>query len=294
MDHPVFTGSSAAIVTPFAADGPDLHELRRLLEFQISSGTAAITVCGTTGEASAMTRSERLRVVEAAVRFTDGRVPVIAGVGSNDTSRAVGFALDAKSAGADALLAVTPYYNKTTQDGLVAYYETLADAAAMPVIAYNVPSRTGMTIRPETYERISRHPYLAGTKEASGSVRLVGEILHRCRPGFTVWSGSDSDTVAFLAMGAKGVISVAANVVPRLMAEMTALARAGDFRAASEIQRRLLPLDEALFSEVNPIPVKEAVRLLGYGSGLPRPPLVPCPPDITRRLREELEALGAF
>ena len=294
MDHPVFTGSSAALVTPFAADGPDLSVLDKLIQLHLDSGTAAITVCGTTGEASTMTARERRAVMERAVDTVNGRIPVIAGAGSNDTKTAVESALDAQRAGADAVLAVTPYYNKTTQEGLIAHYMRMADRLEIPLILYNVPARTGMTIGIETYEALSRHPNIAGTKEASGNVRLVSEILARCRKGFTVWSGSDSDATAFLALGAQGVISVAANVVPLAMAELTSFALSGDYPSAAGIQRKLLTLDALLASEVNPIPVKAALELMGYDVGLPRLPLVPCSPGLRLRLYLALRELGAI
>lgn len=274
MKEPIFTGSSAAIITPFTSGAPDFAALARIIDYQIENGTSAITVCGTTGEASAMSAKERRDVIEFTVRRVKGRIPVIAGTGCNDTSRAYHYSMDALEAGANAILVVTPYYNKTTQKGLIAHYTYLADRVPLPMILYNVPSRTGMSISAETYEILSRHPNINGTKEASGSIPLLCDVLSRCKDYFYVWSGNDTDTVPFMSLGAKGVISVAANVIPSVMADMANFCLNGNFIAAADLQIRYSNLCSALFREVNPIPVKEALNLLGFRVGTPRLPLV--------------------
>lgn len=274
MKEPIFTGSSTAVITPFTSGAPDFAALSRLLDYQLENGTSAITVCGTTGEASAMSAKERKDVIAFTVRHVKGRVPVIAGTGCNDTFRAYHYSMDALEAGANAILVVTPYYNKTTQKGLIAHYTYLADRVPLPMILYNVPSRTGMTISADTYEVLSHHPNINGTKEASGSISLLCELLTRCGRNFHVWSGNDLDTVPFMSLGAKGVISVAANVIPSIMADMTKFCLIGNFTSAAELQLRYTNLINALFCEVNPIPVKEALNLCGFHAGAPRLPLV--------------------
>jgi len=291
MKNPVFTGSSAAIVTPFASGGPNYAALARLIDFQLENHTSALTVCGTTGESSAMSAKERKDVIEFTVRRVKGRIPVIAGTGCNDTTRAYQYSMDALEAGANAILVVTPYYNKTTQKGLVAHFTYLADRVPLPMILYNVPSRTGMSIAADTYEILSWHPNINGTKEASGSLSLLEDTLLRCKDRLHVWSGNDGDTVPFMSLGAKGVISVAANVVPAEMAELTSLCLHGNFESAAGIQLRLRSLELALFREVNPIPVKEALNLMGFSVGAPRLPLVPISSEAGKVLREELSRL---
>lgn len=236
MKLPIFTGSAVAIVTPFSKGGVDLTALERLLDFQLQNGTDAVVVCGTTGESSTMSYRERMRTIEFCVEYVAGRVPVIAGSGSNSTENAVILSRDAQRSGADALLVVTPYYNKATQAGLIRHYTTLADAVSCPVILYNVPSRTGVNIAPETCARLAEHRNILGIKEASGDLGAVQRIRRLCPPDFYIWSGNDDETVPICALGGKGVISVAANVVPAQMHRLVELCLQNDFAAAGELQ----------------------------------------------------------
>ena len=289
MKLPIFTGSGVAIVTPFSDGTVDLEAMGRLLDFQISSGTDAIIVCGTSGEASTMTYRERTQAVAFCVEHVEGRVPVIAGSGSNSTETSIALSRDAERAGADALLTVTPYYNKATQEGLVRHFTTLADAVSSPMILYNVPSRTGVSIAPETYARLSAHPNIHGVKEASGSLGAVQRTRALCPEDFYIWSGNDDETVPICALGGKGVISVAANLIPAQMHQLVSLCLANDFAAAGALQIQLKDLIDALFCEVNPIPVKTALNLMGWKVGTLRLPL--CEPSEAnlRRIRETLE-----
>ena len=292
MKQPVFTGSGAAIITPFTPETVDYPALRRLIDFQLLGKTDAIIVCGTTGEAATMSYVERMRAIETTVRHVDGRIPVIAGTGSNSTENAITLSKDAALAGVDALLVVTPYYNKATQEGLVRHYYAIADAVGLPIIVYHVPSRTGVAISPETYAELARHPNIVGAKEASGDLHLVQRVREICPEDFTLWSGNDEDTAAICLFGGKGVISVAANVVPREMHDLTAACLRGDFVAAGEMQLRLRRLMEALFCEVNPIPVKTALSRMGYCQEILRLPLCPLTPAHRLLLEETLEAYG--
>lgn len=292
MRSPLFTGSGVAIVTPFTADTVDLTALGRLLDFQLSHGTDAVIVCGTTGEAATMSYRERMRTIEFCVEHVDGRVPVIAGSGSNSTETALTLSRDAERAGADGLLVVTPYYNKASQTGLIRHFSAVADSVGVPVILYNVPSRTGVSIAAETYEKLSRHPRIVGVKEASGNFSLLQRTRRLCPEDFSIWSGNDEDTAAVCLLGGKGVISVAANVVP---AEMHALVDAclkNDFRKAGELQLKLHRLCELLFCEVNPIPVKTALAMMGYCSGTLRLPLCEMSPENRLALQEGLQTYG--
>lgn len=264
MKRPVFTGSGVAVITPFADGGVDFPALGRLLDFQLAGGTDAVIVCGTTGEAAAMGYEERMRTIEFTVRHVDGRVPVIAGTGSNNTENAIALSRDAVRAGADALLVVTPFYNKATQKGLVRHYTAVADAAEKPVILYHVPSRTGVRCTAETYAALARHPNIAGVKEASGDLALVQETRELCPEDFAIWSGNDDETAPIMLLGGKGVISVAANIVPGEVHQLTDACLKGDFVRAGRMQLKLRKLCEALFWEVNPIPVKTALALMGY------------------------------
>ena len=292
MKLPVFTGSGTAIITPFNRETVDLPALRRLLDFQISGSTDAIIVCGTTGEASTMTYHERMRVVETCVDHVNGRVPVIAGSGSNNTENAIALSRDAQRAGTDGLLVVTPYYNKATQEGLVRHYTAIADSVDVPLILYNVPSRTGVNILPETYARLAAHPNINGTKEAGGNLSALQQTRNLCPADFHIWSGNDDETVPICAMGGVGVISVAANIIPAQMHELVHLCLANDFAAAGNLQLKLKPLFDTLFCEVNPIPVKTALNLMGMGGGDLRLPL--CPPSAANleRIRSTLAQYG--
>ena len=261
MRHPIFTGSAVAIVTPFKDGGVDFETLGELLDFQLENGTDAVVVCGTTGEASAMTYQERSEAVAFCVRHVGGRVPVIAGSGSNSTENAVTLSREAERRGADALLVVTPYYNKATQAGLLRHYRTIADAVSLPIILYNVPSRTGVSVAPETYAALAEHPNIAGVKEASGNLGNIQRTRSLCPKDFTIWSGNDDETVPICALGGKGVISVAANILPAEMHRLTQLCLKNDFAAAGELQVHLKDFCDAMFCEVNPIPVKTALSL---------------------------------
>ena len=293
MKQPVFTGSCTALATPFtdsnAIDYPALH---RLLDFQLENGTDAVVVCGTTGEASAMSYVERMRVIETVVRHVDGRIPVIAGTGSNNTESAITLSRDAALAGVDALLVVTPFYNKATQKGLIRHYTAIADAAVKPVILYHVPSRTGVKCTAETYAALAKHPNIVGVKEAGGDLALVQKTRELCPEDFCIWSGNDDETAPMMLFGGKGVISVAANIVPREMHELTAACLNGDFIAAGRMQLRLRKLCEALFWEVNPIPVKTALAMMGYCQESFRLPMCEMQPENRDKLKGVLKEYG--
>ena len=288
MKQPVFTGSCTALITPFAADhAVDYPALAGLLDFQLENGTDALVVCGTTGEAAAMSYEERLRTIEAVVRHVDGRIPVIAGSGSNNTESAIALSRDAVLAGADALLVVTPFYNKATPKGLVRHYTAIADAAEKPVILYNVPSRTGVKCTAEVYAALAEHPNIVGVKEAGGDLALVQKTRELCPEDFSIWSGNDDETAPMMLFGGKGVISVAANVMPREMHELASACLSGDFVNAGKMQLSLRKLCEALFWEVNPIPVKTALAMMGRCQEVFRSPMCEMEPEN----REKLEGV---
>ena len=292
MKQPIFTGSGTAIVTPFTNDSVDYPALGRLLDFQLEGGADAIIVCGTTGEAVTMSYAERMRAIETVVRHVDGRVPVIAGTGSNSTENAITLSKDAVLAGVDGLLVVTPFYNKATQRGLIRHYTTVADAVTRPVILYHVPSRTGVRCTAETYAALAKHPNIAGVKEAGGDLALVQKTRELCPEDFYIWSGNDDETAPIMLFGGKGVISVAANVMPREMHELTAACLRGDFTAAGRMQLQLRKLCEALFWEVNPIPVKTALAMMGYCQEVFRSPMCEMEPENRERLRGVLAEYG--
>ncbi|MCI9120842.1 MAG: 4-hydroxy-tetrahydrodipicolinate synthase [Oscillibacter sp.] len=277
MKHPIFTGSATAIVTPFQDGGINYSVLGDLLDFQLENGADAIVVCGTTGEASTMTYQERTGTIEFCVRHVGGRVPVIAGSGSNSTENTITLSRDAERCGADGLLLVTPYYNKASQTGLIRHFHTAASAVSIPVILYNVPSRTGVSIAPETYAVLAEHPNITGVKEASGNLGNVQRTRALCPEDFTIWSGNDDDTVPICALGGKGVISVVSNILPAEMHRMAQLCLQNDFAAAGKLQVHLKEFCDAMFCDVNPIPVKTALSLLGWKVGDLRLPL--CPPS---------------
>mgnify|MGYP001079526467 FL=1 len=292
MKQPIFTGSGTAIVTPFTNDSVDYPALGRLLDFQLEGGADAIIVCGTTGEAVTMSYVERMRAIETVVRHVDGRVPVIAGTGSNSTENAITLSKDAVLAGVDGLLVVTPFYNKATQRGLIRHYTAVADAVTRPVILYHVPSRTGVRCTAETYAALAKHPNIAGVKEAGGDLALVQKTRELCPEDFYIWSGNDDETAPIMLFGGKGVISVAANVMPREMHELTAACLRGDFTAAGRMQLKLRKLCEALFWEVNPIPVKTALAMMGYCQEVFRSPMCEMEPENRERLRTVLAEYG--
>ncbi len=292
MKQPVFTGSGVAIITPFTSDCVDYPALRKLVDFQLENGTDAVIVCGTTGEAATMSYVERMRAIETVVRRVDGRVPVIAGSGANSTETAIALSKDAASAGVDALLVVTPYYNKATKKGLVRHYTAVADAVEKPVIIYNVPSRTGVKCTADVYAALAGHPNIAGVKEASGDLDLVQRTRELCPEDFYVWSGDDGLTVPMMSLGGKGVISVAANVMPREMHALTDACLRGDFTAGGQIQLRLRKLCEALFWEVNPIPVKTALAMMGYCQEIFRSPMCEMEAENREKLAGVLRGYG--
>ena len=292
MKQPVFSGSGVAIITPFTNDGIDYPALARLLDFQLENGTDAIIVCGTTGEAAAMSYEERIRTIEAVVRHVDGRVPVIAGTGSNNTENAIAMSRDASGAGVDALLVVTPFYNKATPKGLIRHYTAVADAVEKPVILYHVPSRTGVKCTAEIYAALAEHPNIVGVKEAGGDLALVQKTRELCPEDFYIWSGNDDETAPIMLFGGKGVISVAANVMPEAMHRLTAACLNGDFVAAGQMQLKLRKLCEALFWEVNPIPVKTALAIMGYCQERFRSPMCEMEPENRERLAGVLAEYG--
>ena len=293
MKETIFTGSGVAIVTPMREDRSiDYEELGRLIDFQLDNGTDALIICGTTGESSTMTDEEHVECIAYAVKRVAGRVPVIAGAGSNDTAYAIWVSKEAEAAGADALLQVTPYYNKATQKGLVAHFTAIADATTLPIILYNVPSRTGVNIKPETYLELSRHPRIVAAKEASGDLSAAARTARLCGDALTLYSGNDDPVLPILSLGGKGVISVLANVAPRETHEMVAAYLAGETAKATALQLKYIPLIEALFSEVNPIPVKEALNLMGFHCGPCRLPLTPMEEKNREKLAAALKDAG--
>ena len=275
MKQPVFTGAGVAIITPMHEDGSiNFEELGRIIEDQIARGTDAIIICGTTGECSTMVDAEQIKTIQYAVDTVAHRVPVIAGAGSNDTAHGCALAKEAAACGADALLMVTPYYNKTSQDGLVAHFTAMAEAGGIPVILYNVPSRTGLNIAPATAKKLSAHPLVNGIKEASGNIAQVAQIAALCGDELTIYSGNDDQVVPLLSLGGKGVISVVSNIAPKLVHDCCAAWFAGDTAQARKLQLEMLPLSDAMFCDVNPLPVKYAMNLLGWKAGKCRMPLV--------------------
>lgn len=284
MKPVVFKGAAAALVTPMQEDGSiHFEELERLIAFQLNNGTDALVVAGTTGEASTLTDKEHLQLISFCVKQVNGRVPVIAGVGSNNTAHAVQLSMQAQYCGADALLHVTPYYNKTSQRGLYLHFKACADAVKLPIILYNVPTRTGVNISPETYQRLSEIENIVATKEAGGNFSQMAKIASLCGDNLAIYSGNDDQITSALAIGAKGVISVLANVVPAQTHEMCQSYFDGDSARSDSLQLRYLELIENLFSDVNPIPVKQALRYMGYEVGSCRLPL--CDMDSARAER---------
>lgn len=274
MKNPVFTGSAVALVTPYKKNGIHFDKLGELIDLQIESGTSALVINGTTGESSTQSIPEHLAVIEYAIRRNNGRLPIIAGTGSNDTADAIMMSQGAERSGADALLIVTPYYNKTSQRGLIEHFRAIADSVSIPIILYNVPSRTGMSFTAEAYLELSGHKNIIGVKEASGNFSLIAKTRAICPEDFYIWSGNDDQVIPIMSLGGLGVISVAANIIPREMAEMTRLYLEGQTREAAALLLRYYDLMEKLFIDVNPIPVKNAMNLLGYDVGPLRMPLV--------------------
>ena len=292
MKTPIFTGIATAIVTPMTKTGVDYGTLERFLEFQIQSGVNAIVVMGTTGENATIEPEDQTRVIRFAVEKVAGRVPVIAGTGTNNTQHVLHNTRNACQAGADAVLVVTPYYNKATQNGLVEHFTQVADASTVPVILYNVPGRTGVNLLPKTVAKLAEHPRINAIKEATGSMAQMVELKALCGDEMVIYSGEDALTVPFMAMGGAGTISVLSNVAPRETVAMADACKAGDYKTAAMWQCRLLPLMNALFSEVNPIPAKAAVSAMGFGEEILRLPLTPMEEGPRAKLFEEMRKLG--
>ena len=274
-EQTIFQGVATALVTPLTKDGVNYDAFRKLIEWQIGQGINALVICGTTGESSTLTDEEHREVLKFAAEVTNGRVPLIAGTGSNDTAYAIELTQFACEIGYDAMLVVTPYYNKTTQKGLVAMFSAIADASTKPVILYNVPSRTGVNIEPATYAALAEHPNIWAIKEANGNLSKIVETAALVGDKLDIYSGNDDQIVPLLACGGKGVISVLSNVLPKESVEICDRYFAGDVIGAMELQKKYLPLINALFSEVNPIPVKAAMAAMGYCENYLRLPLVP-------------------
>ncbi len=289
----MFEGSYVALVTPFKDDESlDEAKLKELIEFQIEGGTHGIVPCGTTGESPALSETEHDRVIEITVETVNGRVPVIAGTGSNSTTRTLRATEHAKAAGADAALIVTPYYNKPTQEGLYAHYMKIADSVDIPIIVYNVPGRCGTDILSPTIARLAEHPNIVALKEATGELKRASEVVNLCPDDFVVLSGDDVNTLPILAVGGKGVISVAANIVPADVAEMCNAFHAGNLDLARKLHYKTLPLSINLFIETNPIPVKTSLKLMGKLNGKVRLPLAPMAPKNFEALRNTLAETG--
>ena len=292
MKNPVFTGVCTALVTPFLQGKVNYPMLEQLIRRQTEAGIEAVVISGTTGESPTLSDLEKLSMIQRAKDFAGDSCTIIAGTGSNCTEHAIALSRAAEDAGADALLAVTPYYNKATQEGLYQYYAAIAGSVHIPVILYNVPSRTGVDISVDTCRRLAELPNIAGIKEACGDICKIARIRQACPEDFFIWSGNDDQAVAVMALGGKGVISVLSNVLPRLTRDLTLAALDGDFDTAADLQLRMLPLTEALFSEVNPIPVKAAMALLGYDCGPCRLPLTPVSPELRTQLETLLRQLS--
>ncbi|MBO5266859.1 MAG: 4-hydroxy-tetrahydrodipicolinate synthase [Ruminiclostridium sp.] len=291
MKNTIFTGAAVAIVTPMNADGSINYDVfADIIEEQINGGTDAIVVCGTTGEASTMTDEEHIEAIRFTVEKVNKRIPVIAGTGSNDTGYAIELSKQAEAVGADALLQVTPYYNKTSQRGLIAHFNAIADAVNIPIILYNVPSRTGMTISVDTYIELAKHPNIVATKEASGNFSLIAEIA--AKTDLDIYSGNDDQVLGVLAFGGKGVISVSSNVIPKEKHDMVMLYMNGEREKALELQNKYLDMENAMFIDVNPIPVKEAMNLMGKNVGECRLPLIKMEEAKIEKLKNELKKVG--
>jgi 4-hydroxy-tetrahydrodipicolinate synthase len=290
MREPIFTGAGVAIVTPFTENGVNFSKLEELIEFQIKEGIDSIIICGTTGEASTMPDDEHISVIKFAVEKVNGRVPVIAGTGSNDTAHAIELSKRAEEVGSDAILSVTPYYNKTTQKGLYEHFKATADSINIPVVLYNVPGRTGLNINPETVKALSEIDNIVAVKECNLS--QVGDIVNMCGEDFTVYSGNDDQIVPLLSLGGKGVISVLANIVPKVVHDMVASFLNGNLTESRNIQLKALNLIKALFIEVNPIPIKAAMNLMGMDVGRCRMPLVDMSEKNLEFLKKAMEEYG--
>ena len=286
MKKTIFTGAGVAIVTPMHQDGSvDFDTLGRVIDFQLENGTDAIITCGTTGESATLTHEEHCEVIEYTIKRVNHRVPVIAGSGSNDTRYAIKLSKEAQRMDADALLVVTPYYNKASQNGLVSHYHTIADNVNIPIIVYNVPSRTGCAIKPETYVEMAKHPNIVGLKEANGDISAIARTIALCGDSLDVYSGNDDQIIPIMSLGGKGVISVFSNICPRECHEITQKYLNGNYEESLALFYRYLDLMHALFMDVNPIPVKEAMQYIGYPCGPCRMPLSPMSAEASEKLK---------
>lgn len=292
MKKAVFTGAAVALVTPFHKDGSvNYGKLEELIDYQIENSTDAIVVCATTGESPTLSYEEHEQIVRRCVEYAAGRVPIIAGTGSNDTKNALKLSNDAEKAGADALLMVTPYYNKTSQAGLIKHFNFIADRVSTPIILYNVPSRTGLNIKPETYFELSKHKNIVAAKEANGDISALAQTVKLCGDELTVYSGNDDQITAFMSLGAKGVISVLSNIAPRAVHDTVDMYLKRNAEKSAELQLKFLNLCNSLFADVNPIPVKEAMNMLGMDVGACRLPLTEIYPSARERLKRSLSEL---
>ena len=293
MKKRIFTGCATALVTPFNEDcSVNYPRLRQLIEEQIAGGIDALVICGTTGESATLDNEEHIKVLEEAVAVADKRVPIIAGTGSNDTMYAAQLSQHAESLGVDGLLMVTPYYNKTSQNGLINHYFYVADRVKTPIILYNVPSRTGTAIKPETYKELSKHENIVAVKEANGDISSIAKTMSLCQGDLDLYSGNDDEIVPIMSLGGIGVISVLSNILPKETHEICAQFFNGNIEKARDLQLKYVSLINALISDVNPIPVKEAMNMMGLGMGPLRMPLAPMTDSARAALREELKKHG--
>lgn len=291
MKKIIFKGCGTAIATPFNEQGVNLQEFARLVEEQIKNGVDSIIVCGTTGEAATMTEEERLQTIECAVKVSNGRVPIIAGTGANNTKSVIEMNKKVEQLGVDGVLVVTPYYNKTTQKGLIMHYTEIAKNTTLPIILYNVPGRTGVSIKPETALELSKIENIVAIKEASGDLSHVAKIVNLCRDNLNIYSGNDDQVIPILSLGGIGVISVLSNIRPKYTHDMCYAFFNNENEKAAKMQIDAVPLINALFSEVNPIPVKEALNIIGYNFGEPRLPLIKLSEENRKKLEIELNNL---
>ena len=293
MKKTIFTGAGVAIVTPMYDDGNINYEVfGQLIDDQIANSTDAIIVTGTTGESSTLTHEEHVEAIRFCVERVSGRIPVVAGTGSNDTAYALELSKEAEAIGVDGLLLVTPYYNKTSQQGLIKHFTYLADRLDTPIILYNIPGRTGVNIKPETFFELSKHPMIVGAKEASGNISELAQVIALCGDNLDIYSGNDDQITPFLALGAKGVISVLSNICPKVTHDICAYAFQGDFKASAKLQLEYLDLINNLFIDVNPIPVKAAMNLMGYQVGPCRMPLAEMDAVSLNKLKASLNRRG--
>lgn len=290
MKNPIFTGAGVAIITPFTADGKVNEKvLAEIIEYQISHSTDAIVICGTTGESATLDHNEHTQAIKIAVDVTAGRIPVIAGTGSNDTAYALKLSNDAEKLGVDGLLMVTPYYNKASQEGLIKHFNYVADRVSTPIILYNVPSRTGCEIKPETYAELSKNKMIYAAKEATGNLSSIAKTISLVPEDFAIYSGNDDQITPIMSLGGKGVISVLSNILPQVAHDIAQTALDGDFKKSAELQLKYLELCNAMFMDVNPIPVKVAMRMMGIDVGPLRLPLCDMTPANTEKLKSVLQ-----